>query len=144
MAPMLPPMEEEKSVLHSAYKGDKSVMQNLSQADHHSLASLPLSHATRRSNFTMLSLRTGQPEALPKDRKLKEMAEKRITSAQLREIDSNLKKINDTDDLSYAKEVSDNELRRAEGGEVALRKRLIDPKTLESIIEECREEEERR
>lgn len=63
-----------------------------------------MSVMSRKSNFTMLTHKTFNTNItkLPKERKLREMAEKRILSTQLKQIDNNLKKINETDDLSYA------------------------------------------
>jgi len=65
----------------------------------------------------------------------------------LRDIDSNLRRLGKTDDLSYAIE-EEKESQPASGviGETSLvpHRRLIDQETLSHLIEECREEEERR
>jgi hypothetical protein len=62
-----------------------------------------MSTVTRKSHVTMLTHATGfSKNVLPKDRKLREIAEQRILKNQLRDIEQNLRKINDTDDLSYA------------------------------------------
>jgi len=47
---------------------------------------MPMSVMTRKSNFTMLSHKTFNTNvtALPKERKLREMAEKRILASQLK------------------------------------------------------------
>mmetsp|Transcript_10703 Transcript_10703/g.10824 ORF Transcript_10703/g.10824 Transcript_10703/m.10824 type:complete len:84 (+) Transcript_10703:145-396(+) len=83
MTPMLPYSnfdEEQKSVIQSSYMGDKSVIRgrhDTSGMDQHSVVSMPLSQYTRKSNFTMLTLHTKQPDlkSLPKEKNLKEMAE---------------------------------------------------------------------
>lgn len=86
--------DQKSNYDHSKFLGD----------DNSSVRSMPMSVMTRKSNFTMLSHKTFNTNvaALPKERKLREMAEKRILASQLKQIDNNLKKINDTDDLSYA------------------------------------------
>ena len=50
------------------------------------------------------TLKTGisNPAALPRDRKLREAAQDRILKAQMREVEANLKRLTETDDLSYA------------------------------------------
>ena len=53
------------------------------------MRSIPLTTVTKRSNFTMLTLKTNGTALtkLPKERKLREMAEQRIVQGQLREIE---------------------------------------------------------
>lgn len=52
----------------------------------------------------MLTLKTQNTSLtkLPKEKRLREQAEQRLMAAQMKEIESNLRKINETDDLSYA------------------------------------------
>ena len=65
-----------------------------------------MSTITRKSQVTMLThgtFKTGiSGAALPRDRKLREAAQDRMLKAQMREIESNLKKLTESDDLSYA------------------------------------------
>lgn len=76
MAPMLPPCEDLDTKSKISNKKELSKIINEQQSQF----SLPLTNLTKRSNFTMLTLKT-QNTALtkfPKERSLKEMAEKRI------------------------------------------------------------------
>lgn len=65
-----------------------------------------MSTITRKSQVTMLThgtyKTTGTSAALPRDRKLREAAQDRMLKAQMREVEANLRKITETDDLSYA------------------------------------------
>lgn len=90
MAPMLPPCD---------YDGNKSVMDhNRSRIDNRtpykeeskylyddnqSMRSLPLTTMSKRSNFTMITLKTQNTAMtkLPKERKLREMAEQRMVQS---------------------------------------------------------------
>lgn len=147
VAPMLPPCEDDnESKISGSRIGHREESKFL---DSHSMKSLPFTTVTRRSNFTMLTLKT-QGTALtklPKERNLREMAEQRLQQSQLREIEVNLKKINETEDLSYA--LGENKtqiIQTSDHGIEALvpHKKLIDQDTLMRLIEECRDEEERR
>lgn len=65
---------------------------------------MPMSAITKRSNFTMLTLKSIQTgmTKLPKERNLRDQAEQRMLKSQLKEIERNLQKINETEDLSYS------------------------------------------
>lgn len=71
------------------------------------MRSLPMSTITRKSQVTMLThgtIKTGisNAAALPRDRKLREAAQDRMLKAQMREIEANLRRLTESDDLSYA------------------------------------------
>lgn len=67
-----------------------------------------MSSISRRSNLTMITLKTqmsgasGKNTALPKESRLRENAIRRMNEAQIKEIESHLRKIRNTDDLSYS------------------------------------------
>lgn len=106
-----------------------------------------MSTATRKSNLTMLTHNTFKSGmgALPRERKLRERAEQRLLQGQLRDIENNLKRIQQSDDLSYAPSAieSSQPLSDSKGFAVALQKKAIDSDILSRLIEEAREEEER-
>lgn len=87
---------------------------------------------------------------MPGESVLKSKAENRAEQNMLRDIDKHLNKINKTDDLSYMEETKESESNPNQGyiselgQELVLHRRLIDQDTLQALIEDCREEEERR
>ena len=66
------------------------------------------SSASRRSNITTITLQTnitglgGKQQKLPKEGILRDKAMKRMTQAQLKEIEDHLRNLRKTDDLSYS------------------------------------------
>ena len=62
---------------------------------------------------------------------------KRMTQAQLKEIEDHLRNLRKTDDLSYSSGVGGKSSEEAEG------KKVIDQETLLRLIDECKEEEDR-
>ena len=66
------------------------------------------SSASRRSNLTTITLQTnvtglgGKKAKLPKEGILRDKAMKRMTEAQLKEIEDHLRNLRKTDDLSYS------------------------------------------
>eukprot|EP00347_Sterkiella_histriomuscorum_P021750 403332895 len=148
MTPMLPAPDyyENQSVMKSNYDHSKFLSD-----DTHSMRSQPMSIMSRKSGFTMLSHQTFQTgvQSMPGEHSLKKQAEKRLLDIQMKKIDQNLRRINETDDLSYANQppqLSDS--KRNIGAEEMLnqlqpQKKLIDQETLLRLIEECQEDEER-
>ena len=113
VTPMLPPAEGEGSVMGSEYKPSKleshydhSKFLSSQHDDKQSMRSLPMSTITRKSQVTMLThgtIKTGITNAaLPRDRKLREAAQDRMLKAQMRDIEANLRRLTESDDLSYA------------------------------------------
>ena len=104
--------------------------------------SMPMSGISRRSNFTMISLSTqalgAKDRVLPKQAELRAKAVERKRQEQLKEIEQHLRKLRNTDDLSYSANA-------AEGIHVddSSGKKLVDEETLQQLIDDCREEEER-
>lgn len=81
VAPMLPPSEDlsEPSVIKSKKDYDHSKFIGSNFDDKQSMRSLPMSTATRKSQVTMLTHATAfSKNVLPKDRKLREIAEQRL------------------------------------------------------------------
>lgn len=123
VAPMLPPSDanfDYDPPTHSALKSKLGDNHYKSEYDHskflddkQSVRSLPMSTATRKSNLTMLTHQTFKSgfQQLPRDKKLREVAEKRMLKNQLRDIDQNLKNISNTDDLSYANNNNSEEMK---------------------------------
>ena len=101
------------------------------------------SAASKRSNFTTITLQTnitslgGKQKALPKEGVLRDKAMKRMTQAQLKEIEDHLRNLRRTDDLSYSSGIGGKSSEEAEG------KKVIDQETLLRLIDECKEEEDR-
>ena len=100
------------------------------------------------------TLKTGiSNAALPRDRKLREAAQDRMLKAQMRDIEANLKRLTETDDLSYAASANKDssgpqnpnpsDSKGFQYKDLVQPKKLIDNDTLSRLIEECREEEER-
>ena len=67
-----------------------------------------MSSASRRSNMTMITLKSqmsgasGKSKALPREARLRDTAIRRMNEAQLKEIEGHLRKLRNTDDLSYS------------------------------------------
>ena len=101
------------------------------------------SAASKRSNFTTITLQSnitglgGKSKPLPKEGVLRDKAMKRMTQAQLKEIEDHLRNLRKTDDLSYSTAAAGTVTEEAEG------KKVIDQETLLRLIDECKEEEER-
>ena len=82
------------------------------------------SSASKRSNFTTITLQTnitnlgGKKKALPKEAVLRDKAMKRMTQAQLKEIEDHLRNLRKTDDLSYSSGVGGQSSEEAEGKKV--------------------------
>ena len=70
---MLPPCEDDTKSRLGGYREESKYLID----DKQSMKSLPLTTVTKRSNFTMLTLKTQNTALtkLPKERKLREMAE---------------------------------------------------------------------
>ena len=108
-----------------------------------------MSSASRRSNFTLITLKSqqtnlsGKSRALPKEGRLRENALRRMNDAQIKEIENHLRRIRNTTDLSYsnAKQVNPDQESKsaAEDGETTDRK-LVDQETLMRLIDEAKEE----
>lgn len=99
-----------------------------------------MSGISRRSNFTMISLTThsGKEKVLPKQSELREKAIERRRQEQLKEIELHLRKLRNTDDLSYSADAAEGiHVSDADG------KKLVDDETLQRLIDDCREDEER-
>jgi hypothetical protein len=73
---------------------------------------------------------------MPGERRLREAAERRQQKAQMAMIENHLKKLQDTDDLSYSDVVKDKDLEIAE--QIKAGKKLIDDVTLARLIDECK------
>ena len=114
------------------------------------------SSASRRSNFTTITLQTnitgigGKQQKLPKEGILRDKAMKRMTQAQLKEIEDHLRNLRRTDDLSYSShrgesQGSETKAEIDDPSEIAdsKMKKMIDQETLLRLIDECKEEEER-
>ena len=75
------------------------------------------SSASRRSNLTTITLQTnvtglgGKQAKLPKEGILRDKAMKRLTEAQLKEIEDHLRNLRKTDDLSYSTTRGDGQSR---------------------------------
>ena len=82
VAPMLPPSEDlssEPSIIKGKQDYDHSKFIGSNFDDKQSLRSLPMSTVTRKSQVTMLTHATALSKSvLPKDRKLREIAEQRL------------------------------------------------------------------
>jgi hypothetical protein len=82
VAPMLPPSEDlssEPSIIKGKQDYDHSKFIGSNFDDKQSLRSLPMSTVTRKSQVTMLTHATAlSKNVLPKDRKLREIAEQRL------------------------------------------------------------------
>ena len=67
-----------------------------------------MSSVSRRSNLTMITLKSqqttasGKIKALPREKGLREAALRRMSDAQIKEIENHLRKIRNTTDLSYS------------------------------------------
>ena len=101
-----------------------------------------MSSVSRRSNLTMITLQsgltgaTGRSKALPKEARLRDNALRRMSEAQLKEIENHLRKIRNTNDLSYSNtKQGESDPAADKGG--------IDTETLMRLIDECKEEEDR-
>lgn len=102
--------------------------------------SMPMSGISRRSNFTMISLTTssGREKVLPKQSELREKAINRRQQEQLKEIELHLRKLRNTDDLSYSADAAEGIHVSDSNG-----KKLVDEETLQRLIDDCKDEEER-
>ena len=79
---------------------------------------------------------TGRSKALPKEARLRDNALRRMSEAQLKEIENHLRKIRNTNDLSYSNtKQGESDPAADKGG--------IDTETLMRLIDECKEEEDR-
>ena len=78
MTPMLPPSDDHDNM--SNFQSRLGGREESKYLDNQSMRSIPLTTATKRSNFTMLTLKTQNTALtkLPKERKLREMAEQRL------------------------------------------------------------------
>ena len=115
------------------------------------------SSASRRSNVTTITLQSnitglgGKQKALPKEAILRDKAMKRMTQAQLKEIEGHLRNLRRTDDLSYSAQTGeetkagteDSPSQDPSGIADSKMKKMIDQETLLRLIDECREDEER-
>jgi len=67
-----------------------------------------MSSVSRRSNLTMITLKTnmtgvtGKSKALPREANLRDNAIRRMNEAQIKEIEGHLRRIRNTQDLSYS------------------------------------------
>ena len=161
VTPMLPPADGEGSVMGSEFKPsrlesnyDHSKFLTSQHDDKQSMRSLPMSTITRKSQVTMLThgtIKTGITNAvLPRDRKLREAAQERMLKAQMRDIEANLRRLTESDDLSYATpalkdgpQPNPSDSKGFQYKDLVQPKKLIDNDTLQRLIEECREEDER-
>lgn len=79
---------------------------NISQSQFSQLDNM--SSVSRRSNLTMITLKSqmsgvsGKSKALPREARLRDNAIRRMNEAQLKEIEGHLRKLRNTDDLSYS------------------------------------------
>ena len=112
-----------------------------------------ISGLSRKSNVSLLdigsiaSIGTGGSRKLPGERGLRQAAERRTQKAQMAQIDAHLRRMQDTEDLSY----SDATQRGAEGHDTSVMsnvtadgKAVIDELTLARLVDECRDEQEQR
>ncbi len=89
---------------------------------------------------------TGKSKALPREGRLRDNALRRMNDAQIKEIESHLRKIRNSNDLSYSNvksaqpEANDG---AAASENPATDRKMIDPETLMRLIDECKEEEDR-
>jgi len=88
----------------------------------------------------MISLTTssGREKVLPKQSELREKAINRRQQEQLKEIELHLRKLRNTDDLSYSADAAEGILVSDSNG-----KKLVDEETLQRLIDDCKDEEER-
>ena len=127
----------------------KHDLMNLSHSQFSQLDAM--SSVSRRSNLTMITLQSrmtnasGKKIALPRDPRMKENALRRMNEAQMKEIESHLRKLRNTTDLSYSNADAKEEMKREDGEFPALEtaKKMIDQETLMRLIDECKEEEDR-
>jgi len=102
-----------------------------------------MSSASRRSNLTMITLRsqmtnaTGKNKALPREPGLRDTAIRRMNEGQLKEIENHLRKLRNTTDLSYSN------IDGAADPSLVSEPKAIDQETLMRLIDECKEEEDR-
>lgn len=105
-----------------------------------------MSHISRRSNLTMITLKShmtgvsGKSKALPREPRLRDNAIRRMNEAQIKEIEGHLRRIRNTQDLSYSnvKQQSASEEGETAGGLPV--KKMVDAETLMRLIDECRDE----
>lgn len=87
-------------------KDNSQALMNLSVSQFSQLDAM--SSASRRSNFTLITLKSqqtnlsGKSKALPKEGRLRENALRRMNDEQIKEIENHLRKIRNTTDLSYS------------------------------------------
>jgi len=88
----------------------------------------------------MISLTTssGREKVLPKQSELREKAINRRQQEQLKEIELHLRKLRNTDDLSYSADAAEGIHVSDSNG-----KKLVDEETLQRLIDDCKDEEER-
>lgn len=88
---------------------------------------------------------TGKSKALPREGRLRENALRRMNDAQIKEIEGHLRKIRNSNDLSYSnvKGAQPDTTNDAASENPSTERKMIDAETLMRLIDECKEEEDR-